>query len=149
MLIPSDVTEPFQPLWRDDAAAAVVGNPAAYGQVFNIAGPEIFTLTEWLGLLAQALGCPAPLIVQLPLDEIRRIAGFEYKLPLPMRPLLDIRKAQAILDFRPTPAERWLPETVAWWRDSGLQSHFWEHRPLEIEAIRRIVTALGVSDRRP
>lgn len=34
LLVPSDVAQPFQPLWRDDAARAialVAGNPAAFG----------------------------------------------------------------------------------------------------------------------
>jgi nucleoside-diphosphate-sugar epimerase len=149
VLLPSDVAQPFQPLWRDDAAAAVVsaaGNPSAYGHVFNIAGSEIYTLTEWLGLLADALNCQAPLVIQLPWEAIRKITGFEYRLPLPMRPILDIQKAQTLLGFKPTPAAQWVPGVVHWWRASGLTSRFWEHRPLEIEAIRRITKILDAWD---
>lgn len=141
LLVPSDHAQPYQPLWRDDAARAAAlaaGNPAAYGQTYNIMGVEIFTLNEWLGLLAQVLLVPAPYVVQLPMADLRQLAGFEYKLPLPLRPLLDVSRAQRDLGWQPTPAAAWLPETVAWWRSSGLTSGYWEDRPREIVALARV-----------
>ena len=149
VLIPSDFTQPFQPLWRDDAARAVasaVENPPAAGspaaasrnRVYNVAGDEILTLKEWLDLLAEALGVEPPYILQLPFADLRRQAGFPYRLPHPMRPLLDTTAARGDLGFAPTPVRQWLPGTVAWWRESGLTSRFWEHREKERAAIAKI-----------
>ncbi len=157
VLIPSDFTQPFQPLWRDDAARAVAaavenpptaGSPAAASavenqsasrnRVYNVAGDEILTLKEWLDLLAEALGVEPPYILQLPFADLRRLAGFPYRLPHPMRPLLDTTAARRDLGFAPTPARQWLPDTVAWWRKSGLTSRFWEHREQERAAIAKV-----------
>lgn len=143
LLIPSDHAHPYQPVWRDDAARAAVlaaGNHRAFGKAYNIAGIEVFSLSEWTHLLAEVVGVPAPFIVQLPLEQLRALAGFEYRLPIPYRPLLEIHAAQQDLDWQPHPALHWLPETVAWWRSSGLTSRLWEHRSREIAAIERVKT---------
>lgn len=141
VLIPSEFIQPFRPLWRDDAARSVclaAGNPAAIGQVFNITGEEILTVTEWLDLIAGVLGVPRPYVVSLPYAELRQLAGFHYRVPLPGRPVMAVDAARSVLGYTSTPVNEWLPETVAWWLGSGLISGFWEHRPLEVAALRRV-----------
>ena len=140
VLLPSDYPFLCQPLWRDDAASAVMltaGNPAAYGRAFNVADDTIYTASEWLSLLADAAHCQTPPIVSLPYDALRRLAGFNYRVPLPGRPILDTGAIQA-LGFTPTPAAAWLPAAVAWWASAGLTSRFWETRDREIAALKRL-----------
>jgi 2'-hydroxyisoflavone reductase len=148
LLVPSGCASPFQPLWRDDAARAAVlaaTHPTDGDRIYNVAGGEILSLDEWLDLIAGALGVAPPYIVQLPRDELRRLAGFDYRLPLPMRPLLCTERIRLELGFVPTPAASWLPETVAWWRKSGLASRFWEHREAEVTVIRRLRAQLDAA----
>lgn len=141
LLVPADYVQPFRPLWRDDAADAVVKavtNPIARSKVYNVAGREIMTVNEWVSLIAELMDRPSPFVIQMPLQDIRRLAGFDYRLPLPGRPLLDTSRIEAELGHETTPVRSWLPETIRWWRESGLVSRFWETRPLEIAAIERI-----------
>ena len=146
VLIPIDLVSPFQVLWCDDAARAVVlaaGNPKALGQTYNVAGEEILALPEWLDLIAETIGAPRPFALGLPMDDLRHLAGFEYRAPLPVGLLVDITRARKDLGYRSTRVDQWLPDTVAWWRGSGLESRFWEHRPKEVETIRRVRKDLG------
>ena len=77
------------------------------------------------------------------MDDLRHLAGFEYRAPLPGVLLVDITRARKDLGYRSTRVGQWLPDTVAWWRSSGLESRFWEHRPKEVETIRRVRKDLG------
>jgi NADH dehydrogenase len=49
----------FQPVWVEDVARcclAALGNPAAYGQSFDLCGPRAYTLAELVRLVAATLG---------------------------------------------------------------------------------------------
>lgn len=57
----------FQPVWVEDVASAVVRSldmPASIGQVYECAGPDVFTLSQLVRLAGQWAGCERP---QLPL----------------------------------------------------------------------------------
>ncbi|MGE5654696.1 MAG: NAD-dependent epimerase/dehydratase family protein [Bacillota bacterium] len=147
LLIPNDFIQPFRPLWRNDAAEAVVQAataPKSRAGVYNVAGREVMTVTEWVNLLADVMSRPKPYLAALSFDEIRRLAGFDYRLPIPGRPILDTTRIESELGFRPTPVERWLPEAVQWWLESGIVSRFWETRPLEIAAIEKFRRSFGL-----
>lgn len=142
ILLPSDALSPYQPLWRDDAARAAVqvaGHTEAHYRAFNVAGSEVYTVSEWLHLVAQIMGCPPPEIVAWPSLPLQRLVGFDYRLPLPMRPLLDTTSLRHVTGFRPTAAREWLPDTIRWWETSGLASRFWEHRARERAAVQRLL----------
>jgi NADH dehydrogenase len=61
----------FQPVWVEDVARCcigAIGNPAAFGQVFELCGPRVYTLEELVRLVARTQGLerkvlalPAPL----------------------------------------------------------------------------------------
>ncbi len=48
----------FQPVWVEDVARcciAVLGNPASYGQAFDLCGPRVYTLEELVRFVASTL----------------------------------------------------------------------------------------------
>lgn len=113
------------PIWRQaysrDVAAAlllVAGNPVAFGKSYNVAGGEIVALEEFVRLAAEACGVPDPVVV-MPEEDLRRDAPW-YRPPFVHRFVLDITRATAELGFRPTPLDRWLPETVRWHLEADL-----------------------------
>ena len=58
----------FQPVWVDDVAAAIVaclGRPSTAGQLYELAGPEIWTLADLVRLSGRLSGHPRP-VVALP-----------------------------------------------------------------------------------
>ncbi len=58
----------FQPIWVEDVArccVAALGNPAAFGQAFDLCGPRVYTLEELVRLVAATLGLERA-IVPLP-----------------------------------------------------------------------------------
>jgi len=58
----------FQPIWVEDVArccVAALGNPAAFGQAFDLCGPRVYTLEELVRLVAATLGLKRT-IVALP-----------------------------------------------------------------------------------
>lgn len=81
-------TATFQPVWVEDVASAVVrclDRPASIGQVYECAGPEVFTLSQLVRLAGRWAGCERP---QLPLpDGIGRLQALVMEL-LPGEPLM-------------------------------------------------------------
>ena len=58
----------FQPVWVEDVArccVAALGNPAAYGQAFDLCGPRVYTLEELVRFVASTLAVDRA-IVALP-----------------------------------------------------------------------------------
>jgi uncharacterized protein YbjT (DUF2867 family) len=58
----------FQPVWVEDVArccVAALGNPAAYGEAFDLCGPRVYTLEELVRFVASTLGLDRA-IVRLP-----------------------------------------------------------------------------------
>jgi uncharacterized protein YbjT (DUF2867 family) len=61
-------TARFQPVWVEDVArcfAAAAGNPACFGQAYELCGPQAYTLRELVELVAAAMGRQAR-VVPLP-----------------------------------------------------------------------------------
>lgn len=59
----------FQPVWAADVADAFVdslGNPATFGQAYDLAGPKVYTLRELVDYTAELVGSKARVI---PLSE--------------------------------------------------------------------------------
>jgi len=55
----------FQPVYVADVAAAVartVGNTKAYGQTYELGGPEVFEFRDLIKYTAQEIMCPRPLV---------------------------------------------------------------------------------------
>jgi NADH dehydrogenase len=55
----------FQPVWVGDVAQAIAAclrQPATRGQIYECAGPEVFTLAELVGLAGREAGHPRPVL---------------------------------------------------------------------------------------
>lgn len=68
MVTPTWVSTPTQPIALDDVAgylAGVVGNEAAYGEAYDVGGPEVMTYRQMIERIARLLG-RNPRIVEVP-----------------------------------------------------------------------------------
>jgi len=73
----------MQPVYVDDVARAIVGsidNNITCGQTYDLAGPEVYTLGELVGLAAKYSGHPRP-VIDLPLSIGKVQAWFFERLP--------------------------------------------------------------------
>ncbi len=55
----------FQPVYVEDVARAFVtsiGNPATFGETYNLCGPQTYTLRQLIELVCHTLGKPRPII---------------------------------------------------------------------------------------
>jgi uncharacterized protein YbjT (DUF2867 family) len=55
----------FQPIYVEDVArafAASLGEPATFGETYNLCGPQTYTLRELIELVCRTLGKPRPII---------------------------------------------------------------------------------------
>ena len=111
----------FQPVWVEDVArcfAAAVGNRHAFGQVYELAGPRVYTLGELAHFVANTLG-KRRVIVGLP-GFAARLQAFVFEhLPgkLITRDNLDSMSVDnvatqpfpALFGFKPSPLEAVVP----------------------------------------
>jgi uncharacterized protein YbjT (DUF2867 family) len=70
----------FQPIWVEDVARCFVsalGDTRAFGQAFELCGPQAFTLAELAQFAARVCGHPRP-IVALP-DSLARLQAFVFE----------------------------------------------------------------------
>jgi uncharacterized protein YbjT (DUF2867 family) len=68
MITPTWVSTPTQPIALDDVArylARVAGNEAAYGEAYDVGGPEVMTYRQMIERIARLLG-RKPVIVEVP-----------------------------------------------------------------------------------
>ncbi len=81
----------FQPVYVGDVAAAVartLGNSRAYGQTYELGGPEVFAFKDLLTYVASEIMCPRPL-VYLPFAAASAIGVAGDILSItPVKPLL-------------------------------------------------------------
>jgi nucleoside-diphosphate-sugar epimerase len=94
--------------YRDDTASAfagAVGNPAAFGQAFNVTGDEWMTHHHIWRTIARAMGAPEPDFVYIPTAVLGKIApkqaewcveNFQYN------NIFDNSKAKRVLNYRYT-----------------------------------------------
>jgi nucleoside-diphosphate-sugar epimerase len=128
----------FQAAHVDDAVAAFVAcvrNPAAFDEVFVVAGKDYVRLNDLVGMIGEELGV-APRIVRFPLPPAWLAAACEQVCaPIGIQPPLhrrrlnfytnnrafSIAKAQRLLDFIPAYSLRQtVRRTIAGYRDLGL-----------------------------
>ncbi len=112
---------------RDDvgrAFAAAVGNPAARGKAYHVAGEEWLSWNRYFAEAAQAMGAPAPQLVHIPTDTLMQALpveaawcqeNFQYN------NIFDNSAARADLDFRYTiPWQEGVRRITAWLDERGL-----------------------------
>ncbi|HUP96468.1 MAG TPA: complex I NDUFA9 subunit family protein [Usitatibacter sp.] len=112
----------FQPIWVEDVARCFVdamGNPQAFGQTFELAGPKIYSLEELVRFVAATLG-KRRAIVALPGALARLQALTLEHLPGKLMTRDNLRSMQVdnvasrpfpeVFNFRPAPVEAVVPE---------------------------------------
>ena len=115
----------FQPIWVEDVArcfADAAGNPRAFGQTFELAGPRTYTLEELVRVVARMLG-KRRVVVPLP-EALARVQAFALEhLPGKLMTRDNLRSMQVdnvssqpfpeVFGFRPSPLEAVVPEYLA------------------------------------
>ena len=104
------------------ALAECLRNPAAQGEVFNIADAEPLTHAEFIDRLAQVAGKPVEKVF-VPREKIHELGGaplgpsmyFGATLDAEVDFSVSIEKARRLLGFRPTDPREGLAETYAWY----------------------------------
>jgi NADH dehydrogenase len=115
----------FQPVWVADVADAFVdslGNPASFGQAYDLVGPKVYTLRDLVDYTAELVGSSARVI---PLSEgwAYLQAGLMWLSPKPMMSPDNLRSMQVDsvcdgkcnlpADWRPTALESIAPTYIA------------------------------------
>jgi len=104
-------------------ALAVMENPAAVGQAFNIANAKPISQADLVEVLARAANRSTPHLARIPRDVLIRAGGdpihgprFYFAEYFDLPPITQvIAKAQRVLDFEPMDFLTGLRETHAWW----------------------------------
>jgi nucleoside-diphosphate-sugar epimerase len=121
VVIPAEHRGLFRTLYAADAARTflrAIDLPAAAHQTYHIAMEEQVSVERWTHLIWTAAGNDSGLTF-VPGAVISRQPGLTAYVPPLTRPVStvwDLSKAQRELGFRSTPVDRWIGETVAWYR---------------------------------
>lgn len=106
----------FQPVWAADVADAFVdslGNPATYGQAYDLAGPKTYTLRELVDYTASLTGSSATIV---PLSEgwAYLQAGLMWLAPKPMLSPDNLRSMQIdnVCEGACKPPANWTPSAL-------------------------------------
>ena len=86
----------FQPVWAADVADAFVdslGNPATFGQAYDLVGPKVYTLRELVDYTATLVGSSAR-IIALPEGLAYLQAGLMWLSPKPLMSPDNLRSMQ-------------------------------------------------------
>ncbi len=123
----------FQPVFVGDVAASIVAalrTPAAAGQIYELAGPRVYTFRELLAMILAETDLKRPL-VEIP-DAIARLMGKAGDM-LPFMPMTSDQFAMLgrdniadpalpgllSLGITPTPVEAIVPDMLARYRSGG------------------------------
>jgi nucleoside-diphosphate-sugar epimerase len=121
LILPDGGFNVFTHIYQDDVVRTVASNllnPAAVGQAYNLAWPEILTLRAFVHEAARILG-REPEIVDIPWDVLNASGLGTGISPLSTRRpfVLVTDKARRDLGFTATPFSSWLEKTIRWFRE--------------------------------
>jgi nucleoside-diphosphate-sugar epimerase len=149
LILPDAGLNAFTHIYQDDVARAVSANllnPAAIGQAYNLAQPEILTLRAFVLAAARVLE-REPELVDVPWDVLESSGlGLEFSPLSTRRPfVLVVDKARRDLGFAATPFPVWLERTIRWFREEyrGAPPENYRRRSLEGELIGRYRAAVS------
>ena len=113
----------FRHVFIGDVARAVraaVETPAASGG-YNVAGREIVSVRDLVGLIGETLGRPEPRVVSPPSGgpDREELTGLFAPFSSRRDQILDPARAARELGFLATPLSVWLPRTVEWCMNMG------------------------------
>lgn len=103
---------------------AVAGDERAWGRAWHVPTAPALTQRGFVEAMAEAAGVPAPKVAPIPAfalrlagavdKDLRELQGTRYQWERPF--VLDSSATEAAFGLEPTPLDRALAETVAWWR---------------------------------
>ncbi len=121
VVVQGNGTSLWNPCHIDDVARGFLGaagNPAAFGQAYNVTGEEAVTWNQLTAKIAEAMGAPPPEIVHIPTDLLARLAPRRAQLSvenIQYPNVHDTASARADLGFRYTiPIVEGMRRTIAW-----------------------------------
>jgi nucleoside-diphosphate-sugar epimerase len=139
----------FQVVWANDVARAFVkaaGNPAAFGQAYNVAQLELYTAESWIEAAAAILNVKAS-YTHVPEHDLDNQGLPGYVLPVAGRPfghlLVDTQKIRCQLEFEPSPEATWLSQTLRGCEANppASPSNGYERRDQEVRLARQRIQA--------
>ncbi len=149
LILPDGGLNVFTHIYQDDVARTVAVNllnPAAVGQAYNVAQPEILTLRAFVHEAARVIG-REPEIIDAPWDVLTAAGlGTGFSPLSTRRPFVLVTdKARRDLNFSATPFPVWLAKTVRWFREEyrGAPPENYLGRRLEVEFVERYRAAVA------
>jgi nucleoside-diphosphate-sugar epimerase len=153
LILPDSGMNAFTHIYQGDVVKTVADNllnPAATGQVYNLAQAEILTLRAFVLEAARILG-REPDLVDIPWDVLESSSlGTSFSPLSTRRPfILVVDKARRDLHFSSTPFAVWLEKTIRWfkneYRDGPPENYSQRGREVEFaERYRAAVRRLAV-----
>jgi nucleoside-diphosphate-sugar epimerase len=137
----------FQNVFVEDVARMFVellDFPGSVGHAYNIAGDEIYSLNDYLCLIAKILGLE-PEFVHVEQDTFDRAPfsthqhGDVFPFNTRRTAVFSLDKIKKDMNYRSTPVAEWLAKTVQWYQQEyDGHSTGYEKREQEIEFIRTL-----------
>src|SRR5581483_7217888 len=110
----------LQPVLHEDvgrACAAVLGREAAFGQAYNVAGPDAITTRHYYEVLARCLGVSLEVRA---LPSPAYVAAFPDRAPFAQHRTYDVRKLAEDTGYRPSSDFAYaLFSTLDWLQSTG------------------------------
>lgn len=146
VLVPGSGDHTFHPVFAGDVARAFVDlleHDISIGKAYTIAGDECFSLNEYLHKLSAILGVQ-PKFVHLPQNLFDSLKISTYPgadvFPFNVRrtAIFNIERIKRDLNIELTPFDRWIKETIEWYRFTyNLDSPGYENRSKEVEIAQK------------
>jgi nucleoside-diphosphate-sugar epimerase len=146
LLVPGSGDHAFQQVFIEDVAAAfaaLLDHPESTGKAYNVAGEEILSLNEYLGLLGELTGRDAdcvhlsqPLFDKLPFSSNPH--GDVFPFNTRRTAVFSLDRIKNELGYRSTPIREWMAATIEWWRKQGTPSLGYDKRQDELALVRRL-----------
>lgn len=141
LLIPGSGDYAFQQVYVADTAKAfcdILGKDITIGEAYNVASEEIYSLKDYIRMIAQILN-KDPELVQVPQEEFDKLDISYYPgadvFPFNTRrtAVFSLDKIKNHINYASTPFEQWMPVTIEWYTKNVKESFGYKKRDLEIE----------------
>jgi len=146
VLVPGSGDFAFQNVYVDDVAegfVALLDKPASIGHAYNMAGEEIYSLNDYLGLICDILERQPEFVhVDQEVFDRQSFSSIPYGDVFPFNTrrtaIFSLDKIKRDLSFKTTPVREWLPTTVNWYLNEFKgHSNGYENRAEEVAFTER------------
>ena len=144
LLVPGTGDFAFQQVYVDDIVqtfVSVLSHPVSVGRAYNVASEDICSLNDYLRRLAALIDRDPEMVHmdqrvfdELPLSMSRE--GDVFPFNTRRTAVFSLERSRSELDYRSTPFEEWMPQTIKWYQSQGRHSIGYEYREQEISLAR-------------